>query len=148
ITEQDARNRSRKPDENQAGHHREQEKAAHDFNCSNDVAIERLRIHMAVAHGGQCLDAEKETIKKPMPASAACDAALLETVKRGEEKVECHVNADGDRGELRPSQAEQPAIDVAPSPCVGIDLDKLNLTGAERNGSRFPMHVYLMCSSW
>jgi hypothetical protein len=33
------------------------------------------------------LYAEKEAIKKSMPAGAAGDTVLLETVKRGEEKI-------------------------------------------------------------
>ena len=54
---------------------------------ADDVTIKRLRIHMAIANGGQCLDAEKEVIKKPMPTSAAGNTVLLQTVKRGEKKV-------------------------------------------------------------
>ena len=42
---------------------------------------------MAVAHGGQRLHAEKEAVKKPVPASAPGDTFWLETVQRGEKKV-------------------------------------------------------------
>ena len=67
------------------------------------VAVERLRVHVAIAHGGQRLDAEKEAIKKPVPAGAAGDTVLLEIVKRGEKKIQRDVNAGGDRGELWPT---------------------------------------------
>ncbi len=59
----------------------------HDFDRADDVTVKRLRIHVAIANRGQRLHAEKEVIKKPMPTSAAGDAVLLETVKRGEKKI-------------------------------------------------------------
>jgi len=99
---------------------------------------------MAVAHRRQCLHAEKEAIKKPRPASGARNTILLETVERGEEKVESDVKTGDKRGELRPAQTEQPAIDIAPPPRVGIDFDKLNLAGANGNGSRFPLPLRLL----
>jgi hypothetical protein len=108
------------------------------------VAIERLRIHVAVAHGGQRLDAEKEAIEEPMSARAAGDSARLEAVKRGEKKVQRDVNADGKRGELWPPQTKQPAINVAPSPRVGVDFDKLDLTGADGNAIGLSQHVHLI----
>jgi hypothetical protein len=120
------------------------------------VAIQRLRIHMAIANSRQRLHAEKEAIKKPMPASAARDTVLLETVERGEKKVEPDVKTGDERGELRPPQTEQPAIDIAPPPCVGIDFNELELAGAKGNSlarpmvvelvTRFPFHVHLICT--
>ena len=90
---------------------------------------------MAVANGGQCLDAEKEAIKKPIPTSGAGNTVLLETVERGEQKVEPDIKTGDKRGELRPAQTQQPAIDIAPPPCVGIDFDELDLAGTEGNGA-------------
>ena len=58
---------------------------------------------MAVAHRGQCLYAEKEAIEKPMPASAAGYAVFLETVKRGEKKIQREVKRGNQRGKLRPT---------------------------------------------
>jgi hypothetical protein len=90
------------------------------------------------------LHAEKEAIKKPRPTSGARNTILLETVERGEEKIESDVKTGDKRGELRPAQTEQPAIDIAPPPRVGIDFDKLNLAGANGNGSRFPLPLRLL----
>ena len=112
------------------------------------MAIERLRIHVAIAHGRQRLHAEKEAIIKPIPTSGARNTILLETVERGEKKVESDVKTGDKRRELPPAQTEQPTIDIPPPPCVRIDFDKLDLAGAEGNGNRFPFHVYLIRSSF
>jgi len=95
------------------------------------VAIERLRIHMAVAHSGQRLHTEEEAIKKPMPTGGASDTALLETIKRGEKKIERDIKRADKHRKLWPPQTKQPAINVTPSPCVGIDFHELNLAGAD-----------------
>ena len=84
IAERDTRGRARKAHEDQAGHRCEQKNPGHDFNRRDDVGVQRLRIHVAVPDRGQRLHAEEEAIKKPMPASAARNTVLLETVKRGE----------------------------------------------------------------
>jgi len=98
----DARNRSRETDENQSGHDREQKHAGHDFNCADDVSVERLRVHVAVAHSGERLDAEEKAIEKPMPTSAAGDAVLLQAVKSGEEQIESDINNGDEHRESRP----------------------------------------------
>ena len=67
------------------------------------MTVERLRVHMAVANRGQRLYAEKEAIKEPMPAGAAGDTVWLETVKRGEEKIQGDVKRGSERGKLRPT---------------------------------------------
>src|SRR5438445_11620750 len=41
-----------------------QEHAGNDFNDGKEVTIERLRIHVAVADGGQRLHTEKESVEK------------------------------------------------------------------------------------
>ncbi len=86
---------------------------------------------MAVAHGGQRLDTEEEAIKKPMPSGAAGDTVLLETIERGEKKIECDIKDADENGKLRPPQTKKPAINVAPSPCVGVDFHELNLACAD-----------------
>ena len=87
IAEHDARDRARKADKDQPSHDRQQKEAAHNFNGRDDVAIERLRIHVAIANSRQRLHAEKEAVKKPMPTSAPGDTVWLETVEGGEKKV-------------------------------------------------------------
>src|SRR5439155_21310860 len=110
----------------------------------DDVSVQRLRIHVPVANGGQRLHAEEEAIKKPMPTSAAGDAALLKTVKRGEKKIQADIKTGDKRGESRPPQTEQPAIDVAPSPGVRPHFDELDLTRADRNLTALAPHVHLI----
>ena len=84
IAEHDSRDRARKAHEDEASHRCEQKYSGHDFDGRDHVSIKRLRIHVAVAHGGQRLHTEEEAIVKPTPASGAGDAVLLETIKRGE----------------------------------------------------------------
>ena len=62
----DARDGAREADENQSGHHREQKHARHDFEGGDDVTVQSLRIHVAVAHSGQRLDTEEEAVEKPV----------------------------------------------------------------------------------
>src|SRR6201993_4022034 len=62
FTEHDAGNWSRESKEDEAGHDGEEKNSAHDLDGRDDVAVERLRIPMAVANRGQSLDAEKERI--------------------------------------------------------------------------------------
>src|SRR6059058_1049438 len=86
---------------------------------------------MAVAHSGQRLHTEEEAIKKPMPTGSASDTAWLETIKCGEKKIERDIKRADEHRKLWPPQTKQPAINVAPSPCVGIDFHELNLAGAD-----------------
>src|SRR5437764_7478142 len=68
-----------------------------------------------------------------MAAAAAGNTVWLETVKRSEKNVEADVKAGDEPGELGPSQAQQPSINVAPSPGVRINFDEFDLTGTKRN---------------
>jgi len=79
-----------------------------------------------------------------VPASGAGDAALLKTVKRGEKKIQADIKTGDKGGESRPSQAEQPAIDIAPSPGVRPHFDELDLTRANRNLTGLSPHVDLI----
>ena len=54
--------RPREADEQKAGHDRGEHQAAKDFDCRDGMAIERRRSHVAIAHGRERLDAEKECI--------------------------------------------------------------------------------------
>jgi len=133
IAEHDTGDWTRKAHEDEAGHRCEQKNPSHDFNRRDDVGVQRLRIHVAVADGGQRLHAEEEAVKKPMSASAASDTVLLDTVKGGEKKIEPDIKTGDKRGESRPLQTEQPAIDVAPPPGVRPHFDELDLTGTDGN---------------
>src|SRR5262249_49126848 len=55
IAEDDTRDRARKAHENEASHHRQQKYSRHDFYGGDHVSVKRLRIHVAVDHGGQRL---------------------------------------------------------------------------------------------
>ena len=81
---------------------------------------------MAVAYGGQGLHTEKERIEKgtaPHPGNAIA----ADGVKRGEEKIERDVNGGNEGGELRPAQAEQPLVGVAPIPLLGVEFEEFEL---------------------
>src|ERR1051325_11606796 len=81
----------------------EQEHARHDLNRADNVTINRLRIHVAVADRRQRLHAEEKTIEKPFRRRCASDAPGIETVKERKEKVQPDVNSRDKRGELRPA---------------------------------------------
>jgi len=66
-----------------------------------------------------------------MPTGGTGNTVLLETIKRSEKKVERDIKRADEQGELRPAQTKQPAINVAPSPDVGVDLHELNLPSAD-----------------
>src|SRR4029077_1406671 len=83
-----ARHRAREADKNYSSYNREQKDAAHDFDHANHMPIQRLRIHVAVADGGQSLDAEEEAVIKPPATGGACNAVRIDSVKRGEHQVE------------------------------------------------------------
>ena len=97
------------------------------------MSVKRLRIHVAVADGGQRLDAEEEAIEKPVGAGSPGDAVWVDTIKNGKEKIQADINSADKQSELWPAQAQQPAIDVAPLPCGGVDFDELDLAGSNRN---------------
>src|SRR5437763_13977799 len=86
---------------------------------------------MAVAHSGQRLHTEEEAIKKPMPTGSASDTAWLETIKRGEKKIERDIQRADKHRKLWPPQTKQRAIKVVPSPCVGTDSHELNVAGTD-----------------
>ena len=79
-----------------------------------------------------------------MPAGGAGDTVLLETVKRGEKKIQADIKTGDKGGESRPPQTEQPAIEVAPSPGVRPHFDELDLTSANRNLTGLSPHVHLI----
>src|SRR2546422_9066476 len=89
----------------------------------------------------QCLHAEEKTIEKPFRSRRAGHALGIETVKERKEKIQSDVNNCDKRGELRPAQAKQPAVDVAPSPRVGPDFDELDLAGPERGFAARVSHL-------
>src|SRR4029434_2204008 len=100
----DACNRSRETDENQAGHDGEQKYTDHDFDGGNDVTVNSLRVHVAVANSGQGLDAEEEAVEERMRRQPS-NTVSTKAIKDGEEKVEPDINSSDKRGELRPPQA-------------------------------------------
>ena len=76
------------------------------------------------------MDTEEEAIEKPVGAGSPGDAVLVDTIKSGKEKVQADINSADKQSELWPTQAQQPTIDVAPSPGVSIDFDELDLAGS------------------
>jgi len=99
------------------------------------MSIKRLRIHVAIADGGERLHAEKETIEKPVGAGSPGDAVWVDTIKNGKEKIQADINSADKQSELWPTQSEQPPVDIAPLPGVGVDLDEFDLAGSNRNFS-------------
>ena len=97
------------------------------------MPIKRLRVHVTVSNRGQCLDTEEEAIEKPVSASSPGDAVWVDTIKNGKEKIQADINSADKQSELWPTQSEQPPVDIAPLPRVGVDLDELDLTGLDRN---------------
>ena len=98
------------------------------------MSVKCLRIHVPVSDSGQGLHAEEKAIEKPMRRCPG-NAVVADTVKSGEKKIQPNVNTADKRGKLWPTQAQQPAIDIAPFPSVGIDFDELDRAGADRNFS-------------
>jgi hypothetical protein len=93
------------------------------------MTVKRLRIHVAVSDRGQRLHTEEERIGKGTGRHTG-DVVLAEEVKQSKNEIESDIN-DGDKeGELRPAQSKQPLIGVAPIDALGVDLEKLDLAGA------------------
>ena len=88
---------------------------------------------MAVTDRGQRLDAEEEAIEEPFCARPPCDAVWVDAIKNREEKIEADVDNPDKTCELRPAQAQEPAINVPPAPFLGADLDEFHLTGPNGN---------------
>src|SRR6266850_7170849 len=101
------------------------------------MTVKRLRIHVAVTDRGQGLHTEEETIEKPAGAGSSGHAVRVDAVKNREEEIQRDVNDRDEQGELMPAQTEQPAINVAQLPLVGVDFDEFDLAGADENLSVF-----------
>ena len=105
FTEQDAGNWSRESNEDETSHDGEEKYSAHDLDSRDDVAVQCLRIPMAVTDGGQGLDAEKERVEK-WTGPYSENAVPTEHKKRREDEIEHDVNGRDERGKLRPGQTE------------------------------------------
>jgi len=81
---------------------------------------------VAVPNRGQRLDAEEEAIEKPMCCSEPGDAIAAEAVQNSKGKIQRNVNNRDKQRELRPAQAEKPAVNIAPLVFAGVDLDELD----------------------
>jgi len=81
---------------------------------------------VAVAHGGQRLHTKEEAIEKPMRCSDPGDAVAGEAVQNSKEKIQRHINHRDEGGELRPTQSEQPAVNIPPLILSGVDLDEFD----------------------
>ena len=97
------------------------------------MSVKRSRIHVTVADGGQRLDTEEKAIEEPTGAGSPGDAVLVDAVKNREDEDQANVNSADKQRELRPAQAQQPAINIAPLPRVGIYFNKFDLARPDRN---------------
>ena len=97
------------------------------------MTVNRLRVHVTVPDGGERLNAEEKAIEKPLGSRSASDTVWVEAVEKREEKIQRNVGDRDKQGELVPAQTEQPAINVAPFPFIGTDLDELDLSRAKEN---------------
>jgi len=88
---------------------------------------------VTVADCGQRLHTEEETIEKPAGASSPGNAIWVDTVENGKNKIQADVNSADKQGELSPTQSEQPTVNIAPLPRVGIYFDELDLSGPNVN---------------
>jgi len=127
----DPRDWSSETDENQSSHDRDQEYSGHDLKRADEMPVKCLRIHVAVTDRGQRLYTEEETIEKPAGAGSSGHAVRVDAIKNGEQKIQAEVNSTDESGELWPVQSEQPTVDIAPFPSVGINLDELDRAGAD-----------------
>ena len=94
------------------------------------MPIKRLRVHVTVPNRGQRLDTEEEAIEEPVGGGSPGNAVWVNTIKNGKEKIQADINSADKQSELWPTQAQQPAVDIAPLPRVGVDLDELDLAGS------------------
>lgn len=127
VAKDDVRARTREADEDESSHNRHHEDAAHDFDGGENVTVEVSRRHVAVAHGGNGLHAEKEGVEEG-PGRPPGDALWIELVKGGEKKIERDVDDADKGGELWPGQPKEPLVGIAPMPFLGVEFDELDLS--------------------
>jgi hypothetical protein len=85
---------------------------------------------VAVADSGERLDTKKERVDERTGLEIG-DAISADAVERGEDEVDADVNGRDERDKSRPTQREEPLISIPPVPSLGVDLEELNLTGAD-----------------
>src|SRR5262245_5976438 len=91
LTERDKGSRPRKTDKANTGNDREEKHSGHDFNRRDNMAVERLWIHVSIANGGESLHTEEKRFDK-RTGFHPCDAILLEPIKLGEGEIEHDIN--------------------------------------------------------
>ena len=128
FAKQNPRGGSRESNKDEAGHDGEQKHSAHNLDGGDDVAVERLGIHVPVTDGGKRLHAEEKRFEKRTRYHPR-NAVSAEHIEGGKDEVEHDVNGSDKQGELRPAQSEQPLIGVAPIESLRVNLDELDLTG-------------------
>jgi len=92
------------------------------------MAVESLGIEMAVAHGGECLDAEEKGVGKCFHAR---DAWAAQIVKKTEEEVDHQVEPQDEGGELHPVHAQHPVVEIPQVALLDIEPVKLGVAGAD-----------------
>src|SRR4029450_10433981 len=101
------------------------------------MRVRRPRVHVTVTDRGEGLDTEKERFEERTRRHPG-DAISTERIKRGKEQIDPDVNAGDEGGKTRPSERENPLVDVTPF-LPGVDLKKFELTRSSRNRPRRPM---------
>src|SRR5690242_11853201 len=77
------------------------------------MCIHRLRVHVAVTDGGQCLHAEEES--SPVPAGIEVgNVRRLNLVDRRKDEIEKREEAGVAQEELRPADGHEEMIEVLP----------------------------------
>ena len=69
------------------------------------MSVKRLRIHVAIADGGERLHAEEKAVEKPTGAGSPGHAIRVDAIKNGEEKIQTDVNSADESCELWPVQS-------------------------------------------
>jgi len=119
AAENDAGDRAGKANENEAGDNGHAEHADDDFDGGDDVAVKGIRIHVAIADGGDGLDTEEKSVR-PRARGHTVDAAGAEDVAEGKEKVDGEIDGKNDGGKARPGEGEKPMVGVAEFPIPGV----------------------------
>src|SRR5580692_2741382 len=109
LARQDFGHRPVKTDKDEAGDNGHSKHSYHDFHGGDAVAIDRVRVHVTVANGGEIFDAEKETIQE-RAWMHFCDTVAAHNVQAGKDQVDYQVAPEHQTGKLRPTEAKHPVV--------------------------------------
>src|SRR6516162_4359250 len=130
LTEMYSRSRSRKTHEDQAGDHRKPKHTVHDLEHGDQVSIDRVRIHVAVANGCKRFHAKEKSMEK-RPGRHLGDGVYVQHIQRSKNNIDKQVDAENKTGKPRPSQGQDKMVRISPIELLGVDLNKFELPGPD-----------------